>query len=148
MKTVFDKATRQELIDRIDHLNENSSAQWGKMKVYQMITHCRRWEEMAHGRISGKRAFVGLLFGKLALKIVLKDEEPLRRNTPTSPELIVAEAKGDLSAERSKWITLLEAYDHFSNDEFIHPFFGKMTKEQIGYLSYKHTDHHLRQFNC
>jgi len=29
----------------------------------------------------------------------------------------------------------------------MHPFFGKMTKEQVGYLAYKHTDHHLWQFN-
>lgn len=33
-------------------------------------------------------------------------------------------------------------------DDFMHPFFGKITREQIGYLAYKHDDHHLRQFNA
>ena len=41
----------------------------------------------------------------------------------------------------------LNAYEHFNVTGFVHWFFGKMTREQIGQLVYKHTDHHLRQFN-
>jgi hypothetical protein len=39
------------------------------------------------------------------------------------------------------------AHAHFSDPGLVHPFFGRMTPEQIGYMLYKHTDHHLRQFN-
>jgi len=39
-------------------------------------------------------------------------------------------------------------YAHFSNTGFIHDFFGKMTREEIGILAYKHLDHHLRQFGA
>ena len=147
MKTIFDKATRAELIVRINTLDENSKAQWGKMTIYQMVKHCRLWEEMSLGKITSKRVFIGRLFGKLALKMALKDDKPMGRNAPTSAELIVKEPNGDIAAEKMKWIALLGEYDHFSNLDFIHPFFGKMTKEQIGYHAYKHTDHHLRQFN-
>ncbi|HVW13436.1 MAG TPA: DUF1569 domain-containing protein [Mucilaginibacter sp.] len=146
MKTVFDKATREELIERIGTLTENSKALWGKMTVDQMIKHCTLYEEMATGKIEYKRAFIGRLFGKIALKQVLKDEAPLARNTPTLPELRIKES-GDFSSEKAKWISLVGEYEHFTNTGFIHPFFGEMTKEQIGYMSYKHTDHHLRQFN-
>jgi hypothetical protein len=45
MNSVFDKATRDELISRINTLNENSTAQWGKMNIYQMLKHCILWEE-------------------------------------------------------------------------------------------------------
>jgi len=146
MKTVFDKTTRDELIGRIGTLEENSTAQWGKMNVYQMIKHCALWEEMAMGRVRYKRAFVGRLFGRIALKKVLKDDAPLTRSTPTLPELRITET-GDVLAEKAKWIELIREYEHFTDADFVHPFFGKMTKEQIGYLAYKHTDHHLRQFN-
>src|SRR6478609_1260845 len=145
MKTIFDKATRAELIVRINTLDENSKAQWGKMTIYQMVKHCRLWEEMSLGKITSKRVFIGRLFGKLALKMALKDDKPMGRNAPTSAELIVKEPHGDIIGEKKKWIALLGEYDHFSNLDFIHPFFGKMTKEQIGYHAYKHTDHHLRQ---
>ncbi|MDB5090269.1 MAG: hypothetical protein JWR09_4263 [Mucilaginibacter sp.] len=147
MKTIFDKTTRDELIARINTLNESSTAQWGKMNIYQMLKHCTLWQGMISGRIKCKRVFIGRLFGKMALKNVSKDERPMMRNAPSSPELIVKESSGDIASERAKWITLIEEYAHFSNPGFVHPFFGKMTKEQAGYHAYKHTDHHLRQFN-
>lgn len=146
MKTIFDKATREELISRIGTVNENSTAQWGKMNTYQMLKHCSLFEEMALGKIKYKRVFVGRLFGKMALKKVLKDDAPLSRSTPTLAELRI-KGNGDVSTEKAKWIGLLGEYEHFNNPDFIHPFFGKITKEQIGQLAYKHADHHLRQFN-
>jgi hypothetical protein len=150
MKTVFDKTTRDELISRINKLSRDSKAQWGKMNIYQMIRHCSLWEEWALGKTKYKRVFIGRLFGKMALKSFLKDESPMRRNSPTISALKVGSIGegSDLSTEKAKWIALMEEYDHFSNPGFVHSFFGKMTPEQIGYMSYKHADHHLRQFNC
>src|SRR5258706_1023820 len=105
MKTIFDKTTRDELINRINTLNENSTAQWGRMTSYQMLKHCRMWEEMIAGKKKYKRVFIGRLFGKMVLKNMLKDERPLMRNTPTIPELKIIE-DGDVSSERTKWIAL------------------------------------------
>lgn len=149
MKTIFDKTTRDELIIRINSINENCTAQWGKMNLYQMLKHCTIWEEWILGKNKPvyKQAFIGFIFGKMALKRMIKDEKPLDRNVPTSAQFKVQETTGNIVAEKNKWIALIEEYEHYSNPDFIHDFFGKMTKEQIGYLNYKHTDHHLRQFN-
>ncbi len=147
MKTIFDIATREELINRIKLLNDRSSAQWGKMNIYQMLNHCTKWEEMALGKKKYKQSFLGRLFGKMALTDFIKDDKPFKRNVPTVPEFKIKETNGDMFSLQSKWIKLIEEYNNFNNENFIHPFFGKMTKEQIGILAYKHTDHHLRQFN-
>ena len=147
MKTIYDKATRDELISRINLLNENSIPQWGKMNIYQMLKHCTLWEEMVLGRLKSRRIFIGRLVGKMALKSILSDEKPMMRNAITSPELKVKESNGNVASERTKWIALIQEQAQFSNPNFVHPFFGKMTKEQIGYFIYKHSDHHLRQFN-
>lgn len=147
MKSIFETNTRAELINRINLLNENNKAQWGKMSVYQMLKHCTLWEEMIQGKQKYKRVLMGRIFGRMALKTVLKDEAPLRHSTPTLPELIIKEKDGDISAQKKDWISRIEEYANFSNTDFIHVFFGKMTKEQIGQMAYKHTDHHLRQFN-
>ena len=147
MKTMFDKLTREELIGRINKLDENSLPQWGKMNSFQMLKHCTLWEEMIAGQKKYKRVFLGYVFGKLALKQVTKDETPLRRSTPSTSALIIKETSGNMPAEKKKWIGLIEGYQNFSNTNFIHPFFGKMSKEQIGIMAYKHADHHLRQFN-
>ena len=146
MKTIFDKTTRDALIARINTLTENSTAQWGKMNVYQMLKHCTLWEEWIASNKKHKQQFIGRLFGKMALKNVLKDEAPLRRNTPTLPELGIKD-NSDVDSEKKKWIALIEQNANFSNPDFVHSFFGKMTKEQVGQMAYKHTDHHLRQFN-
>jgi len=148
MKTTLDKATRDELISRIGNLNESSQAQWGKMNVSQMLRHCTAWEELISGRQKFKQAFIGRVFGKMALRGMLKDEAPLRRNTPTSPEFKITTNDGNVKAEKEKWIKLLQDHGKFTHDGIAHPFFGKMTLEQVGYMAYKHSDHHLRQFGC
>lgn len=147
MKTIFDKTTRDELITRINTLNENNTAQWGKMNIYQMLKHNTLFEEMLLGKRKFKRIFLGRLFGKIALKELIGDERPVKQNMPTIPEIKVEVNNGDIAAEKQHWITLIEEHAQCSNPEFIHTFFGKITKEQSGYLAYKHIDHHLRQFN-
>jgi hypothetical protein len=146
MKTVLEKQTRDGLIDRINTLNENSKPQWGKMNIYQAIKHCTLWDEWIFGKTSYRQLLVGRLFGKMALRNVLKDDKPLSRNSPTISAFRIGGTDGDVEAEKTKWIALIEQYENFSNPGFVHPFFGRMTREQIGFLAYKHIDHHLRQF--
>lgn len=148
MATIFDTEIRDALIARISEINENSKAQWGKMNVYQMLKHNTYWNGwiLGKGNHTYKQAFMGRIFGKRVLKGMVKAERPLDRNIPTSNQFKVKETEGDLEAEKSNWISLTKAYENHDNPAFVHDFFGKMTKEQIGILVYKHTDHHLRQF--
>ncbi|UXP31842.1 DUF1569 domain-containing protein [Reichenbachiella agarivorans] len=145
MKTIIDTNTITELISRINLLQTNSSAQWGKMDAYQMLKHCTLSEEMFHGKNSYKRLFIGMLFGSMALKGILKNDDPIKKNQPTHPAMKIS-GTGDFEKEKAKWIKLIQGYESYSSDNFIHPFFGKMTTKQIGHYVYKHTDHHLRQF--
>jgi hypothetical protein len=146
MKSIFDKSTRDELKARIQSLNENSAPLWGKMNISQMMRHCTKWDEMALGKTKYKQAFIGRLFGKMALKDMMKDE-PMKRNLPTVPSFKVKESV-NVAEEKMQWIKLLDEYEYYSGNGFIHPFFGMMTKEQTGWLAYKHVDHHLKQFNA
>ena len=148
MKTVFDKATRHQLIRRIESLNPNATAQWGKMNIYQMLKHCTLADEMYLGKHKTNRAFIGRIFGKMALKKVLGDDRPLSKSTPTMPFMKVKDESGDILAQKQQWITTINKYENHSGTGFIHPFFGRITKEQLGQMAYKHIDHHLRQFNA
>src|SRR5262245_56282057 len=134
MKTIFDKTTRDEVITRINTLNDSSTAQWGSMNVYQMLKHCTLCDEMYLGRKKYKRSFIGRLFGSIGLRNLLKDEKPMQRNAPTGAAFKVREKQGDVDAEKKKWISLLEEYAIYPDNDFIHWFFGKMTKEQLGYF--------------
>lgn len=146
MKTIFDKKTKEELYKRINALNEDSLPLWGKMNVSQMIRHCAQWDEMALGKVKYKQSIFGKLFGKIALKDMLKDS-PIKKNLPTVPAFKIT-GKAEVSQEKTKWLALLDGYNTVSVEPFIHPFFGALPHETTGLLAYKHINHHLRQFGC
>jgi hypothetical protein len=148
MKTIFEKSTRDELIDRINTLNENSHPLWGKMNCYQMARHCTIWCEWVSGKNDPvyKQEFLGRIFGKWALKSNTQNNKPIGKNMPAGKAFTIKEKEGNFQIEKAIWINLVTDFENFSNDRFIHDFFGKMTKEQIGVFAYKHMDHHLRQF--
>ncbi len=147
MKTIFDETTRDELIRRINALNVNSKAQWGKMNLNQMLKHCIFWDESVLGRRKLKQPLMGKLFGRFFIRKLIKDDTPLPHSLPSVDELKIEEGiNSDLSAEKKKWISLINEYRKLSNHTYELPFFGQVKKEDAGYVDYKNTDHHLRQF--
>lgn len=149
MKTIFDSATRDELMTRVSALDETSKPLWGKMNIYQMTRHCTIWDEWVLGKNNHvyKQELLGRIFGKMALRSNTKDDKPLGKNMPAG-KLSVKEKEGDLKTQKATWANLIGDYENYSNERFIHDFFGKMTKEQIGVFAYKHADHHLKQFGA
>jgi hypothetical protein len=148
MLTIFDRRTQDAILARIEKLSNNSQAEWGKMNVYQMIEYCILSENMYLQETLYKRLFIGKLFGRMALKGMLKNDAPLKKNEPTHPTFKTT-GNGDIAEIKTTWSNLIHEYTHRSTSNFegfVHPFFGSMTKEQIGQSVYKHTDHHLRQF--
>jgi hypothetical protein len=147
MKSIFEKNTREGIIDRINSLTDSNKPLWGKMNVVQMVRHCALCEDYYFGNIEVKRSLLGRLFGKKAIKGILKDEQStIGKNAPTSPQFKVTENLQNLETEKGKWISLINRYETFNKDHFVHWFFGNMTRDQLGQFVYKHCDHHLRQF--
>jgi len=145
---MFDRSTRDELMTRIDLLNSNCKPKWGKMNVYQMAKHCTIWDEWVLGKNNPeyKQELLGRIFGKMALKNFVKDDRPLKKNMPAG-NLVVRDNDGTIDFQKKLWMERVAEYETYSNPRFIHDFFGKMTIDEIGIFAYKHSDHHLRQFN-
>lgn len=148
MKTVFDTAVREELLTRINSLTLQNNAQWGKMNVSQMLKHCTLCDEMFFGKIMIKRVFIGRLIGPMLLRKALKDEQGFGKNSPTSPLLKTTGQQCDIDLQKKEWISSIEQFANYNKQNFVHPFFGPMTKDQVGLFAYKHADHHLIQFGA
>jgi len=153
MQTILATQDLNELINRIQSISSASAAEWGKMNAHQMVKHCILSERMYLGEDEYKRTFIGKLFGRMALKSILKDAAPLQKNQPTHPDFAIAglPTGGALETDKQSWIALLKRYAETTEADFtsfVHPFFGRMNREQVGRYVYKHTDHHLRQFGC
>ncbi len=144
MKSIFERTTYNEVLERIDSLNENSTRQWGKMTAGQMVWHCQFPFVIG---IKNKHRGKGNFFVKLFFKKQMYSDKPFRKNLPTASNLRTKEDK-NLSTEKA---ILKQLVNDFYNcrtrkDWNPHPLFGKLTHEQWGKMEYKHLDHHLTQF--
>jgi len=130
LKTVLDSSTRTEIIRRITLLTEINKPIWGKMNIYQMLIHCRMWSDWVHGNGEFKnhiykQDFLGKLFGKMALKNTVKDNRIMGKNLPAGFLAVKDQKIYNIQIEQDKWKKSVENFEHFTNDRFVHDFFGK-----------------------
>jgi Protein of unknown function (DUF1569) len=148
MKNLFDAAMVEEVKQRLVNLRPDSQRLWGKMNAAQAITHCSRGFELASGKRVPRRLLLGRVIGRIVKPMVLGNDDPLRRNSPTVEGLVVTEER-DLETEREQLYGLIDRFAAAGPKGCTthpHSFFGKLTPEEWATLMYKHLDHHLRQF--
>jgi hypothetical protein len=120
------------------------------MTVSQALAHLSGSLEMALGDQKPPRMFAGRIFGRVVKRVVLRDDSPLRRNTPTAPNLLIRDDR-DFERERQRLDALLQRFCEGKEavcTSYPHSFFGPMTPREWAVLQYKHVDHHLRQFGA
>lgn len=144
VQNLFDTAVRQSIIARINQLSPNSKAQWGKMNVEQMLAHTQLPILFSYGRHTIKGNAIMKLIGPF-FKSVLYNEKPYKQSLPTDPTYIVATEK-NFEEERSRLLALLNEFQEDNLTGKKHPIFGQLTKDQWGLATWKHLDHHLKQF--
>ena len=150
MKNLFEPARATELTQRLETVRPDSPRLWGTMTAPQAVAHCAIALEWAVGDRRAPRMFIGRLIGGLVKKKALGNDEPLRKNTPTAPEIKIADAR-DLAIERARLRKLIERFSQAGPTGCTahpHTFFGKLTPDEWAVLMYKHIDHHLRQFGA
>ena len=149
MKTLFDASDRAEMLRRIERVQPDSRAQWGKMNASQMLAHCQAPLRVASGEVKLPRSFLGVVLGRLVKKKAT-GPVPYDRNLPTHKSFIIRDAR-DHAVERDRLIALVRAHGEGGAQKLTsapHPFFGRMSVEQWQNLMWKHLDHHLRQFGA
>ncbi|MEO8666680.1 MAG: DUF1569 domain-containing protein [Ignavibacteria bacterium] len=147
MESIFDISANKKLIDRVNKLSPKSKPEWGKMKVSQMLVHCKIPIQSAFGDIKIKREFAGILFGRIAKKM-LSGDKPFKKNLPTNKAFQISNDP-DLKEEKQKLLKLIRRFIEAGPNGITkqpHPFFGNLTTQEWDNMMWKHLDHHLRQF--
>lgn len=148
MKSLFDTATYNEVIQRLNNLSLQSQRQWGKMDVAQMLAHMKAAFKVPLSDKPLPRMFIGRLFGWM-MKSKLYDDKTWGKSLPTSPDFIVKDQR-NFETEKQQLIELVTKFYQLGPEKvgnFPHPFFGTFTKDQWAQSMYKHLDHHLIQFS-
>jgi hypothetical protein len=148
MKNLYEAGRMEEVRERLAQLQPESGRLWGTMNVAQALAHCSAGLEVAVGDRVPPRMFVGRILGAIVKPMALGNEEPMRRNSPTSKDLVVVDER-DLEVERARLRGLIDRFvaaGPAGCTRHPHSFFGRLTPEEWAELMYKHLDHHLRQF--
>jgi hypothetical protein len=148
MRNLYEPADAEEIKERLATLRAENKEQWGGMNAAQAVAHCAASLEWAVGDRVPPRMLLASLLGRMIKDKVLGNDAPLRRNSPTAKDLLVADER-DLDTERKRLLALIDRFVEggpAACTTHKHSFFGRLTPEEWATLMYKHLDHHLRQF--
>jgi hypothetical protein len=145
MKSFFEEGVYEELSSRLNKLDKQTTATWGKMSVGQMLSHCQiPLQIILEKEDYGLKPnwLINMLFKKS-----MYSDKPWKKNLPTARGFAIKDPK-DFDTEKEAISNLLNELNAQRNRDNWkpHPAFGKLTKDQWGKMQYKHLDHHFRQF--
>jgi hypothetical protein len=144
--TILNDVDRTAILQRIGSVSSASVPRWGRMDAKAMLTHLKQSALMALGELpvasKGKRVFQVFPIKHLILHVV-----PFPKGAPTAPELLVPDT-ASVDAIRSELVSLVERIGAGPREGAgpVHPLFGTLSFREWGVATFKHTDHHLRQF--
>jgi hypothetical protein len=139
--------TLSDLALRLDRLDPEAKALWGKMNLAQMLLHCRMPLEAGLGERELKMQ--GNFFTRwLLFPILIRVPWP-KGKAQTHPGLNVVSLNAPVRTVAEEAAALKERLaiwreGHFGHWE--HPIFGRISKPGWDLLQRRHLDHHFRQF--
>ena len=148
MGSILNETDRADITSRVRSLSSSSTRRWGTLEVTGMLKHLHLAALMALGEMqvpsANKRVFHVFPLKHLLLYVV-----PFPKGAPTAPKL-KPEAAASIEEERAAVLELLERIGTGPRDGAgpDHPLFGPLTRREWGVVTYKHTDHHLKQFGA
>lgn len=148
MGSILNEGDRAAIRRRLESVTTASAPRWGRMDASGMLTHLRLSALMALGELpvacKSKRAFQVFPIKHLILHVV-----PFPKGAPTAPELL-APSGASVDAIRSELDSLVERIGAGprEGDGPVHPLFGRLSFTEWGVATFKHADHHLRQFGA
>jgi hypothetical protein len=146
--SILNDADRTAICQRIGAVTSGAVPRWGRMDAQGMLAHLRLSALMALGELpvacKSKRAFQVFPIKHLILHVV-----PFPKGAPTAPELLAPDS-ASVDAIRSALVTLVERMGVGPREGYgpAHPLFGRLSFREWGVATYKHADHHLRQFGA
>lgn len=146
-ENLLDRQSAEQLISRVEKLQPTRKAVWGSMTATEMLLHCNKVHELLllPASLSPKKTTLKqYLIRYLVLYIM-----PNYPKNAKAPQQIAT--KGSITSEafeqqKENYIALLRRFQQPTEIKHHHPYFGNLSTTQWGLASWKHADHHLRQF--
>lgn len=143
--------SRKLLYTRLQNLSSESRAIWGRMNVLEMLHHLSDQMDVIHGDLQVAPVSIPFMRTRLGRFLSLSRIPWPKGKIRTPGKMLKREIHGEaeLNAIREQLFESLERFSTLAASHTAdHPFFGSMDKAAWGRLTWKHFDHHLRQFGA
>jgi hypothetical protein len=147
-KNLLKKEGNESVIGRVQNLRPDSSALWGKMTVTEMLHHCNKVHAqllMPAEPTSKKTSLKQYLIRWLVLYVMPRFPKGAQAPKKFHTKGMIDSA--EFEKQKQELIASVHLFTvHAGPINHWHPYFGKLSTAQWGLTSWKHIDHHLRQF--
>jgi len=148
-RNAIHEKSRKLLNARIRKLSPESHALWGRMNVLEMLHHLSDQMDVIHGDLQLAPVSIPFMRTRLGRYLSLSRIPWPKGKIRTAGKMLKREIHGEteLNSIREQISESLERFSRLpASHAADHPFFGSMDKATWGRLTWKHFDHHLRQF--
>ncbi|WP_273444837.1 DUF1569 domain-containing protein [Neolewinella agarilytica] len=146
--SIFDPATTEAMLNRLEGISADTTPQWGKMNAGQMLAHLNVAYDITNGKLPvSYNPFMRLML-KMFVKKIVVGSKPYAKNGQTAPVFII-EGDRDFATEKAKLIAnmkAIEAEGAAAYEGRVSPSFGKLSSQEWSNQFWKHMDHHFTQF--
>ncbi len=146
--SIFAEETVAALNARLDKLTPESTPEWGKMSVDQMLAHVNVGFDINAGVTPVSYNWLTRQMLKLFVKPTVVGNKPYKKNGQTAPVFIISDTR-DFAAEMTKlkaYLSQVQQAGAAAYEGKKSPSFGVLTSQEWSNQFWKHLDHHLTQF--
>ena len=146
MDSIFNPATEQDLVARLNLLMPQSKPQWGRMSVTEMLAH--QVDVLRYALGEGEAQPVSGPMSRWPVNWLVVNLLPWPKGKADAPPEFLERPPREIAEERAELEALLHrcARRGPAGTWPISPAFGKLSGRSWGVLIQRHCDHHLRQF--
>jgi Protein of unknown function (DUF1569) len=147
MGTLWNPTDRSALLDRLAQLSPDTAPRWGHFTAARMLAHLNDAVRMATGELDVAPRRVFLRYP--GLKQLAIYVWPFPRGIRTVRELLARTDDADFARERGQFPAMLKQFAARPREGPWpdHPALGRLSGGAWGALTWRHIDHHFRQFS-
>ena len=150
-RTLLHPEARAEILRRIEALTPQSERRWGRMTPHQMVCHLSDACRAAFGE--RRVPVIGTLWERTVIRCLAIHTNVTWpqgvRTVPEADQEIGGTRPTQFARDVDELRDLIQRFSgadaQLSGD---HPLFGPLSAAEWGRFSYRHADHHLRQFGA
>ncbi len=144
--TLLDAGDRARIVERLRRVRPDAKPAWGRLDAPRMVCHVADSMRVALGDVATKPTHNFVTRTLVRFLVIHTGFAPPRGKVETAPEMLASQPTS-WDADVAACAALLDRVGG-GTCTAVHPAFGPLSPREWARLSWKHVDHHLRQFGA